>query len=181
MKKSLRCCFCFWTIFLSVTTLYGMRQRCAENFVTDESVFESMPQQEQELLVYDAITNKDALQLSLYLVWGWPCDAPLHIAAHPRWNALAWAIFLNQLPLVKLLVIKGANIAAETDPGITAFRFAHMRNKKEISEFLADYYLQHITPTMVHPRITSNADTVMCACGVCCMCLMMMGEALGWF
>jgi hypothetical protein len=158
-----------------------MRQRCAENFVTDESVFESMPQQEQELLVYDAITNKDALQLSLYLVWGWPCDAPLHIAAHPRWNALAWAIFLNQLPLVKLLVIKGANIAAETDPGITAFRFAHMRNKKEISEFLADYYLQHITPTMVHPRITSNADTVMCACGVCCMCLMMMGEALGWF
>jgi hypothetical protein len=163
-------------MFFCCNTLLGMRQRHVEAFISQKSVFADMSHQEQGLLVYDAITNKDVTQLSLYLAWGWPCDKSLNIQPNTRWNALAWSIFFNRLSLVKLLVEKGACIAIETDAGVTAYNLAQEFNRKAISDFLENYYLAHVVPKMIREsqHFSSEMDAMTCLCGTCCMCATML-------
>jgi hypothetical protein len=187
MKKLLSMVIVVTGVFvLSDHSLLSMRRRPV--IIPDEEKnFESLSRPVQGLLVHDAITHVDVTQLSLYLYWGWPCDESLNIEAHITWNALAWAIFLNRLSIVKLLVEKGANVAAETDRGVTALRFAHRLQRRSIEKYLMEHYTQNIVPTMVQPRNSATEyDDEMsfwrsyCGCCACCaMTILAMWETYG--
>lgn len=160
-----RMCIVSGYVIILFSTLYGMHQRYLEGIS-----FNELSCAEQSLLVYDAITVKDAQRLATYIFDGWRHHFALGIQPHPTWTALAWAIFFNHVASVKVLIAAGANAASVVDKKNSALWFARgFGNREKIITLLER---AGFTAEPDDEYDESCADNkIMKTCGMCCLCV----------